>query len=113
MEKSVTETELQGSADKLAYWAQHFLEWEQSFDSQSDFCKNRNLSHAKFCYWRYYVKRAMRQQKSKQTENKQFVPVTIKANQPMSLFDYSCGRHLLGAYKVGERCVAFNSTLVQ
>jgi len=84
MEKSATETELQESTDKLACWTQHFLEWEQSGETQTDFCKNNNLSHAKFCYWRYYVKRAMRQKKSKKTENKQFVPVKIKANQPAS-----------------------------
>ena len=84
MEKSATEAEPQKSADKLKHWTNHFIEWEKSRETQTDFCKNRNLSHAKFYYWRYYVKRSMRQQKSKQTENKQFVPLKIKGNQPSS-----------------------------
>ena len=44
------------SSDKAAYWQQHFTDWQQSGLSQSDYCKQHELTLSSFGYWRQRLK---------------------------------------------------------
>jgi len=48
--------------DKSNYWTKIILDWERSELSQPAFCKERDISYAKFCYWRYELKKKKKQQ---------------------------------------------------
>ena len=55
-------------------------EWEQSGESQTSFCKNKNVSFHTFYYWL----RRYKDQPQGTTTSKAFIPVTIPVNKKTS-----------------------------
>ena len=64
--------------DKSSYWTAVILDWERSDLSQPAFCKERDISYAKFCYWRYELKKKKKQQAG------HFRPVKVSAPSPIT-----------------------------
>lgn len=64
--------------DKSKYWTDVISDWERSKLSQPAFCKERDISYARFCYWRYELKKKKKQQAG------HFRPVKVNGPSPIT-----------------------------
>ncbi len=60
---------------KQQAWFEHIIEWENTNQSQTAFCKEKNINHVQFGYWRKKYLAAKNKQK---TSSDKFIDVTAK-----------------------------------
>ena len=60
---------------KRKYWQQNIEAWKQSQLTQSEYCKQHNLSLASFGYWRTRINQASN--KNTTCNNKKLIPVNV------------------------------------
>ena len=82
-EASTVESGINDSAhasgdERKTYWAQQVQAWQQSGLTQAAFCRQEDLVHHRFIYWRgkFQTKSPSSRQKMKATRHA-FVPVTL------------------------------------
>jgi hypothetical protein len=59
------------------YWQTHFKRWQESGLTQSDYCRQAELSRHRFKYWRRKLEPASVNRRKKKRENG-FVPVQVR-----------------------------------
>lgn len=63
--------------DKNQYWKPHIMAWEQSGESQVEYCRQHGLNIKLFGYWKRKL--------VKKSGSVSFVPVSIKPSHAISL----------------------------
>ena len=72
-------------ASKRNFWIKHYQQWQSSGMSQVAYCKQQEISHAAFCWWRAKLrKRGDIQSTHAQAvnESQAFVPIKSTAQVP-------------------------------
>lgn len=71
--------------EKLRYWKEVMEEQEQSGSSIRGFCRERDLSHSAFCYWRDKVKEIAQDEEARAEIDSHFLPVKIVEDRVIKL----------------------------
>ncbi len=48
----MTAIQFTSSSSKASIWQQHLIQWQSSGWTQKAYCRENNLSHRQFLYWR-------------------------------------------------------------
>ena len=75
---ATTEIDQKAESHRELNWPQHFEQWRQSGLTQSEYCRQAQLSRHRFKYWRRQLEPAEVRRRRKRASG--FVPVQVRAS---------------------------------